>query len=164
MGGPSGTFAERVWNKIEKTETCWIWTGAKDGHGYGRIASTKMDPGPRRWCGVHRVVYEIMVGPIPDGMVLDHLREICGNVACCNPAHLEPVTQRENLQRSPDTLSGKEARRTHFKCGHSKSSENITWDNGSRRCKPCRREYHRAKYGNEYQRAWRARKKSAMEG
>lgn len=69
---------------------CWLWTGAKVGLGYGRIRIA----GKSR--STHRISYEAFVGPIPDGLVLDHL---CRTPACLRPDHLEPVPQRENLRR-----------------------------------------------------------------
>jgi hypothetical protein len=85
------TLYERFVEKVEKTDTCWNWTGSTD-RGYGKI-------GLRRGVAplyAHRVSYEFHVGPIPAGLQLDHL---CRNRSCVNPAHLEPVTQRENLAR-----------------------------------------------------------------
>lgn len=69
---------------------CWEWTAAKAGQGYGYFWK---DGGLRR---IHRVVYEELRGPIPSGLDLDHT---CRNRACCNPAHLEPVTRTVNLRR-----------------------------------------------------------------
>lgn len=70
---------------------CWVWQGQKNAAGYGR-----MKWAGRRW-SVHRFLYEVTVGPIPEGMEVDHL---CRNPACCNPAHLEPVTGAENKRRA----------------------------------------------------------------
>jgi hypothetical protein len=69
---------------------CWLWTGATNGDGYGR---TEWDEGQQP---AHRVAYELIVGPIPDGLDLDHL---CRVHACVRPEHLDPVTRRENLAR-----------------------------------------------------------------
>jgi hypothetical protein len=77
---------------IVDADGCWIWQRSQDGHGYG----TACLPGQRR-VKAHRMVYEREVGPIPAGLDLDHL---CRTPLCVNPAHLEPVTRRENVARS----------------------------------------------------------------
>jgi len=61
---------------------------------------------------VHRVMYEEDVGPIPDGLEIDHL---CRNRACCNPAHLEPVTHSENVARSVARRIAKGERTKHYR-------------------------------------------------
>lgn len=66
---------------------CWLWAGTVKSHGYGQAG---------RSARAHRYVYEQLVGPIPDGMVLDHL---CCRKTCVNPEHLEAVSQRENVLR-----------------------------------------------------------------
>ena len=84
------SLRERVEARIDRSGDCWVWTGSRTGAGYGQVWSRR---GNR---GVHRIVYEQLVGPIPDGLVIDHL---CRNRSCCNPAHLEPVTMAENVRR-----------------------------------------------------------------
>lgn len=80
-------FAKRVRNP----ETgCWDWIGGIGSHGYGALWDG------RQMTVAHRVMYELVVGPIPDGLDIDHL---CRNRACVNPAHMEPVTRGENLRR-----------------------------------------------------------------
>lgn len=71
---------------------CWIWQGSTT-RGYGKIGRIGIRKSPMQ---AHRWMYEREIGPIPDGMVLDHL---CGVTECVNPAHLEPVPQRTNVQR-----------------------------------------------------------------
>ena len=81
----------RLWAKVDKSGDCWIWTGCRIRHGYGRISG----PG-RKPLLAHRVAYELTYGPIPDGLELDHL---CRNPSCVRPDHLEPVTHLENVRR-----------------------------------------------------------------
>lgn len=69
---------------------CWLWGGTRDKWGYGKITIRQVKQ------SVHRVVYRELVGPIPDGLTLDHL---CRNPPCCNPDHMEPVTNAENVRR-----------------------------------------------------------------
>lgn len=92
-GDPCGTTApteaERFWRKVAKGPSCWTWKASKDGNGYGMFKASR---GTRS----HRWAYESLVGPIPEGLVLDHL---CRNPSCVNPEHLEPVTNDENLSR-----------------------------------------------------------------
>lgn len=81
----------RFWQKVERTDECWLWTGAVNDSGYGAI-----------WDGyrlvyAHRLSYEMHGGAIPEGLDLDHL---CGNRVCVRPEHLEPVPHRLNVQRA----------------------------------------------------------------
>lgn len=75
---PYGNDSERFWQKVDKTETCWLWTGAKQ-NGYGICRSG----GAARLA--HRVSYTWENGEIPEGVQLDHM---CHNRACVNPSHL----------------------------------------------------------------------------
>lgn len=84
-----------IWSRIQIINGCWVWTGRLNRNGYGRVWWQGREP------VVHRVVWELLIGPIPKGLVLDHL---CRNRACCNPGHLEPVTQRENVVRGEAVL------------------------------------------------------------
>lgn len=107
-------FVERLLAGMVHTDTgCWEWAGAADNHGYGRIQRRDAD-GRWRPAKTHRASYEIHVGPIPDGLQLDHL---CRNRICANPAHLEPVTNRVNALRGSGAC-GLNARKTECLRGH----------------------------------------------
>lgn len=87
----------------------------------------------------HRWIYTQRVGPIPEGMQLDHL---CRVRACANPAHLEPVTSRQNTMRSPIANAAVRASATHCESGHEFSGANLYIDpNGYRRCRACIRRW-----------------------
>lgn len=86
------TEAERFFGKVDRTDTCWLWT-ASTRYGYGRFMLAD-----QRLAMAHRWSYEHHVGPIPDGLQIDHL---CRNRACVNPDHLEPVTHGVNNTRRP---------------------------------------------------------------
>lgn len=84
---------ERFWPKVDRRgpDECWPWLATLDRYGYGTFHDG------RRLTGAHRMAYELLRGPIPDGLELDHL---CRTRGCVNPAHLEAVTHRENMGRS----------------------------------------------------------------
>lgn len=131
--------AARFWAKVDRRgpDDCWEWQGSRH-HGYGKFAAGR-GRAPQQ---AHRVAYELEVGAIPEGLDIDHL---CQNPPCVNPAHLEPVTHRENLRRS-DGAPGINARKTHCPAGHPLTGDNlITKRSGARNCRTCRNEQQRAK-------------------
>lgn len=121
--------AERFWSKVDVTEDCWLWRAVTDVEGYGRF---RIRGGMER---AHRVAYTFVVGPIPDGLVLDHL---CRVKSCVNPFHLEPVSRWENVRRS-DNLFAAQSRRTHCKRGHEFTEANTNLRPPNRReCRACK--------------------------
>lgn len=127
---------ERFLMKVHKTETCWLWTGAKNSLGYGSFF-IRPARGVERNVSAHRYGYRLWIGPIPVGLTLDHL---CRVKHCVNPAHLEPVTMRVNILRSNNACA-KNARKTHCQNGHKFDEANTAWHNYGRQraCLTCQR-------------------------
>ena len=118
---------------------CWRWQGRTMPHeGYG-VLSTRED-GKTHTHLAHRVAYETFVGPISDGLQLDHL---CRVRDCVNPAHLEPVTPRENVMRSPIAQAALNAAKTHCPQGHPYDEANTYRTPRGRVCRACAREQQR---------------------
>lgn len=124
---------QRFWANVVVTKSCWIYTDCGDWLGYGRMTVDGHQIRP------HRFAYELFIGHIPKGLVIDHL---CRNRKCVNPNHLDLVTQRENVLRSPTAPASINARQTHCKRGHPLSGDNIKIYNGRRNCLTCRDEYN----------------------
>lgn len=139
--------SERFWSKVDTGGRCWIWLASVSPSGYGKFRLSD----PRRLVAAHRFAYELEVGPIPEGLDLDHL---CRNRGCVNPAHLEPVTRSENVRRG---TKGRLV--THCPQGHEYDEANTyVSPQGLRHCRRCRRErelarYHRLKEQNDATRA-----------
>lgn len=124
------------WHTVRQGPGCWEWAGVHTALGYSRIYIDG------KYHLAHRFAYELLVGSIPVGMVLDHL---CRNPGCVNPDHLEPVTDAENIRRGQG-FAAQAARRTHCPQGHPYSGDNLrVTPQGYRICVTCRRTNDREK-------------------
>ena len=123
---------------VEAESGCWEWQRAISPKGYGWLWR-----GNRKYLMAHIASYEHHVGPVPDGLVLDHL---CRNRACINPAHLEPVLNKVNVLRG-EGITAINARKTHCDNGHEFTPENIYTRRGTdwRACRECMRVRDRAR-------------------
>uniref|UniRef100_UPI00351F6BF2 HNH endonuclease signature motif containing protein n=1 Tax=Mycolicibacterium fortuitum TaxID=1766 RepID=UPI00351F6BF2 len=138
LGSKRRADIDRFLEKIQPAESgCIEWTGGLNGAGYGQfyVGRTSLDETGKSYA--HRWSYQHYVGPIPEGMHLDHL---CRNRKCVNPEHLEPVTLRENVLRG-EGPSANHAKKTHCPQGHSYSGGNLYVHpvNGQRYCRECGR-------------------------
>ena len=135
--GFKGSEWARFWSKVRVVESgCWEWQHSSVS-GYGQFRPA----GNGKLVLAHRWAYEKCIGPIPAGLELDHL---CRNRSCVNPLHLEAVTRRTNLMRSPFTWPRIHADKAVCKRGHPLSGENLRLSHlGHRICKACRKIHRR---------------------
>lgn len=136
MSLPKSDPIVRFWSSIEQTETCWLWKAYRDRDGYGVLTCRP------KYMRAHRFAYELLIGPIPEGLQLDHL---CRIRHCVNPKHLEPVTSRVNSLRGR-TLQAINAAKTHCPQGHPYDAENTRFYAGRRFCHTCMLESDRRQH------------------
>lgn len=133
--GYAGWPIEALLDHVDKNGPggCWLWTGRLNNRGYAKAGHHY----------AHRLIYERLVGPIPEGLEIDHVHERgCRHRHCVNPAHLEPVTPSVNQQRQAAVNRKDRCRR-----GHLLDGDNVYVDpSGQRTCLTCRRANDRARY------------------
>lgn len=126
----------RFWAKVDKIMPggCWVWKGSVAGNGYGVFRGFRTK-------SPHRIAWELLVGPIPPRLQIDH--RVCRNRLCVNPDHLVVCTQYENITQ-PDGSAGMRLARTHCLQGHLYSPENTyRTKNGWRVCRTCQQGHMR---------------------
>lgn len=122
------------WDRVDKRDDgCWLWLGPLTPKGYGRTYHKG------RVQFVHRIAWSLSGRELADGLELDHL---CRVRHCVNPDHLEPVTHRENTLRG-DTVTARNAAKTHCVKGHRYTPDNTRMYRGSRYCRTCVNHYSR---------------------
>lgn len=130
--GPNVRAETRFFQRFNKNPItgCWDWDTPSKSDGYGTMwVDGKAEK-------AHRFAYELLAGPIPEGLTIDHL---CRNRGCVNPKHLEPVTLLINMRRG-DCISTKNAAKTHCPHGHQYNTENTyVSPRGGRTCRTCKR-------------------------
>lgn len=132
LDSPSLSPQERFFANVDAEGDCWLWTGRLGVGGYAYVGM-RVD-GTWKNLRAHRASYEMLVGPIPNGLQLDHL---CRIRHCVNPDHLEPVTCKENVRRGFG-VAAQLRQRTRCRNGHEFSPENTRVESGgSRRCLLC---------------------------
>lgn len=148
-----------VWAQLTDADTgCWLWTGALTAQGYG-LTTFRTSNKPSY---IHRTVFELLVGGIPEGLELDH---VCRVRTCANPAHLDPVTHRENLLRSPIAPAAINAGKTHCKRNHEFDTPYVP--GRKRRCQICMNEAARGRPRKSaerlaYQAQWQRTKRAKL--
>ena len=116
----------RFWRHVDDTGTCWVWTASIRPDGYGEFRAGRL-------VKAHRFAYEHLIGPVPDGLHLDHL---CRNRACVNPEHLDPVPNAVNIRRAWDHKHAQ--RPPRVAPAGVKHGVKSTYDTHGCRCDPCR--------------------------
>lgn len=122
------TVEQRFFDKVNKTEGCWLWVAPPGESGYGYLAIN------RRPVLAHRFSYELHNGPIPEGLQVNHT---CDVRTCVNPEHLYSGTQQENMRDRDTRGRNPMSNKTHCKRGHPYDEENTYNRLSSRSCRAC---------------------------
>lgn len=142
------SLLDRIADRFLITNDCWQWIANTNGGGYGQVSFRDRNR------MAHRVIYELLVGPVADDMTPDHL---CRNRGCVRPDHLEIVPLRVNIKRAREDNP-----RLTCTNGHPLSGENYIRDGAKHKCRTCKNNRQRSTYhlkgGREKQRLYKLRK------
>lgn len=138
---------DRFWNKVNKTNTCWLWTAGKTNTGYGRFNYLNKTR-------AHQVSWILKHGLIPNGLQINHKEDICSNKHCINPEHLYLGTQKQNVEDMARNKNHGQQKKNHCKNGHEFTLENTGYSNKTtktqqRYCKECKRKQTREWHKNK---------------
>ena len=124
------SLSEKFWSRVDKTDSCWLWTGGKDTDGYGRFHFGGKSIAAHRWA------WQELRGPIAEGLVLDHK---CYTLACVNPEHLQAVSHAKNLENRAGVPST-----------NTSGVRGVSWDKRTRRFRVYATSNYRQHYGGTY--------------
>ena len=152
MGAPRKTFADHL-ARLDRTDpdACWPWPLSQNGDGYGQLTENYVSH------RAHKYFYERLVGPVPEGEILDHLchdpleclgGKNCPHRKCCNPKHLKATTHKDNLLRG-NTLAAENSVKTFCVNGHEFTEANTFHRRGARECRQCMRDRTNAAYARK---------------
>lgn len=167
MGAPRKTLEDHL-ARLDRTDplACWPWPGGQNGDGYGQLTENYTN------YRAHKYFYERIVGPVPEGLVLDHTchdpiscagGKKCPHRACCNPKHMVPVTNQVNLLRG-NTSAAENAAKTHCVNGHEFTEENTFKRRGARECRECMRVRAREQARKKKEQVGNPKSRSASSG
>ena len=123
-------LSSRFFKYVKKTNSCWIWIGGKDKHGYGRFRVYDFV------YHAHRFSFLLEYGNLNPKLVIDHL---CNNTSCVNPKHLKETTIGKNTLRGNNCIS-RNSQKTHCINGHPLFGDNLLFTNNKRHCRICHNE------------------------
>ncbi len=139
---------------VNPASGCWEWNSYRLKTGYGRVTFKGVSQ------IAHRLIYKLIVGPIPPGLDLHH---VCRNKGCVNPRHVMPLIRKAHLAEEDHSTKGiREREKTHCPKGHEYAGDNLYVHNGKRGCKACRSARQKSPERKEWVRQYYLKKKARV--